>query len=334
MQGAIPAYHMGAGFHIKRSRSLLGLDFGASSIKVVELTEAGGEITLTGFDSVPVREDSAQALEELLSRGGYSTRRVALAVGGRSVCVRYTHFPKMPASEMVEAVRLEADRLLPFEDTEITLDCQELEPSSTDSEGEAVPVLVAACRTEFVEERVNAVVDAGFTPALVDVDLFGLVNAWALDTREDRPSAVALVDVGGSRTGVVLVEDGTPRFTREFEQGSASAASKPSQAPSASFDGVGETSELDALAREIALSVEYAEHNEGIEVEEILLTGGGALLDGLAVRIAEESRRPVELWNPMASMAIDPERLSPMELGDRGPTFTVALGLAARVLSS
>lgn len=325
---------MGAGFQLKRSRALLGLDFGASSIKVVELTAAGGEITLTGFDSVPVSEDPAEALGELLSRGDYSTRRVALAVGGRSVCVRYARFPKMPSSELLEAVRLEADRLLPFEDAEVTLDCQELEPSAGDSDGEAVPVLVAACRTDFVEERVSAVFDAGYTPALVDVDLFGLVNAWGLEDRGDQARVVALVDVGGSRTGVVLVEDGTPRFTREFEQGSIEVSSKSSQAPTGSFNGSGETSALDALAREIALSVDYAEHNEGLEVEEILLTGGGALLDGLAGRMAEEARRPVEIWNPMARVNADSERVSPIELGERGPTFTVALGLAARVLSS
>lgn len=325
---------MGAGFHFNRSRSLLGLDFGASSIKVVELTEKGGDVYLSGFDSVPAGEDPAQALEELLGRGEYATRRVALAVGGRSVCVRYALFPKMPQAELLEAVRLEADRLLPFEDAEITLDCQELEPSAGDSDDDVVSVLVAACRTDFVEERISAVLETGFTPDLVDVDLLGLVNAWSLDTRGERPRIVALVDVGGSRTGVVLVEDGTPRFTREFAQGSIDVTSKPAQTASGSFDGAGGPSELDVLAREIALSVEYAEHNEGLEVEEIQLTGGGSLLDGLATRLAEESRRPVELWNPIAAVAADTERVSPIEMGERGPTFTVALGLAARVLSS
>jgi len=249
------------------------------------------------------------------------------------VCVRYARFPKMPHEELLEAVRLESDRLLPFEDTAVTLDCQELPPSAGDSEGEAVPVLVAACRTDFVEERVDAVLQAGFTPTAVDVDLFGLVNAWSLDARPERARVVALVDVGSSRTGVVLVEDGTPRFTREFGQGSVDVTGDSASAIPAPFAGTGEPSDLDALAREIALSVEYAEHNEGLEVEEILLTGGGALIDGLTTRLAEEVRRPVELWNPMAEVVHDTNKVSPLELGKRGPSFTVALGLAARVLS-
>jgi type IV pilus assembly protein PilM len=322
---------MGAGFHFKRTRRLLGLDFGTSSFKVVELTQTGGEITLSGFDSAPVGEDPAAALAELLQRGDYSTKNVALAVGGRSVCVRYAHFPKMPPEELLEAVRLESDRLLPFEDTAVTLDCQELTPSGAETDEEAMPVLVAACRTDFVEERVDAVLSAGFTPTVVDVDLFGLVNAWALEACPERAQVVALVDVGSSRTGVVLVEDGTPRFNREFGQGSIDVAGESAIAMPASF---AETSELDALAREIALSVEYAEHNEGLEVEEIHLTGEGALIDGLTTRLAEEARRPVELWNPMAQVVRDADKVSLHDLGERGPGFTVALGLAARVLSA
>ena len=52
---------MGAGFHFKRPRRLLGLDFGASSFKVVELTRIGAEVRLTGFDASPVGDDPERA---------------------------------------------------------------------------------------------------------------------------------------------------------------------------------------------------------------------------------------------------------------------------------
>ena len=325
---------MGAGFYFKRPRRLLGLDFGASSFKVVELTRIGAEVRLTGFDASPVGDDPERALTELLQRGGYASRDVALAVGGRSACVRYASFPRMPQDELLEAVRLESDRLLPFEDTAITLDCQELTPSRGASDEETVPVLVAACRTDFVEERVDAVLRAGFTPTAVDVDIFGLVNAWSLGRSAERPSVVALVDVGSSRTGVVLLEEGTPRFNREFGQGSLDVSSSPSAVMQASIPGASEPNELDALAREIALSVEYAEHNEGLEVEEIHLTGGGALIDGIRGRLAEESRKRVELWDPMKQLVQASDEASLLELGERGPSFTVALGLAARLVAA
>jgi type IV pilus assembly protein PilM len=323
---------MGIGTLLKRNHSLIGLDFGMSSIKVVEVRRSGRELTLAGFDSVPSAEGITGALELLLARGSLNTRKIALAVGGRSVCVRYARFPEMPAAELVDAVKLEADRLLPFEDADITLDCQRLPRSKTEAENEAVPVLVAGCRTEFVEERVDAVLAAGFTPTLVDVDLLGLVNAWNLDACPERASTVALVDVGGARTGIVLVEDGTPRFTREFEQSGGDASPITRGDGAVKLDGAGSANEIDALAREIALSVEYAEHNEGLEVEEIHLTGGGALLDGLAVRLAEEARKPVELWDPMRALAARSKAQGDFDLGDSGPLFTVALGLAARVL--
>jgi len=324
---------MGAGFHFKRTRRLLGLDFGASSFKVVELTRTGGEVRLTSFDSIPVGEDPAATLTELLKRGGYATKNVAIAVGGRSACVRYASFPRMPRAELMEAVRLEADRLLPFEDAAVTLDCQELPPRASGEEDETMPVVVAACRTDFVEERVDAVLSAGFTPTAVDVDIFGLVNAWSLGSERGRPGVVALVDVGSSRTGLVLVEEGTPRFNREFGQGCMDVSPDTLALAPPPTVGMGEHSELDALAREIALSVEYAEHNEGLEVEEIHLTGGGALIDGLAGRLAEEARRPVELWDPMERLVREADEASLLDLGERGPSFTVALGLAARLVA-
>jgi type IV pilus assembly protein PilM len=323
---------MKAGFHFKRSKSLLGLDIGVSSIQLVELTLKRGELALTGVDSAPTGGDPQRTLELLLGRGEYATRRVALAVGGRSVCVRHTRLPKMPRVELLEAIRLDSDRLLPFEDSAVTLDCQGLDAGTGNAEGDAQSVIVAACRTEFVEERVGAVQAAGFTPSVVDVDLFALVNAWCLDSNADRPEVVALVDVGAAHTGVVLVEGETPRFTREFTQGSTDSTSLAGEAGAGTWSGGTEPGELDALAREIALSVDYAEHNEGLVVEEIRLTGGGALVDGLASKLAEEARRPVELWNPIAAVTADAERVSLGDLGERGPTFTVALGLAARVL--
>ncbi|MDE0891381.1 MAG: type IV pilus assembly protein PilM [Planctomycetota bacterium] len=323
---------MGIATLLTRKQSLIGLDFGISSIKLVELSKSGGELSLLSFDSVPAAQGIQGALEALLARSDFATRQVALAVGGRSVCVRYARFPEMPNAELIEAVKLEADRLLPFEDADITLDCQRLPRVKGESESEAVPVLVAGCRTEFVEERVEAVLAAGFTPTLVDVDLLGLVNAWNLDARPERASTVALVDVGGARTGIVLVNDGTPRFTREFEHGGGDSSVNSRREGDAPISVSGNSNEVDALAREIALSVEYAEHNEGLEVEEIQLTGGGALLEGLAERLAEEARRPVEIWDPMKAMAVRSKDGSSADLGDRGPLFTVALGLAARVL--
>ena len=323
---------MGIGTLLTRKQSLIGLDLGESSIKVVELISSGGALSLANFDSIPAAEGITGALELLLARGDFTTRKVALAVGGRSVCVRYARFPEMPAAELVDAVKLEADRLLPFEDADITLDCQRLPRSKGEPEHEAAPVLVAGCRTEFVEERVKAVQAAGFTPTLVDVDLLGLVNAWNLGASPQRASTVALVDVGSARTGIVLVEDGTPRFTREFEQGGGEASPISQGDADVSRDASGSAADIDALAREIALSVEYAEHNESLEVEEIHLTGGGALLEGLAVRLAEEARKSVELWDPMKEMAERSNSKEDLGVGERGPLFTVALGLAARVL--
>ena len=148
-------------------------------------------------------------------------------MGGQSTVVRYVSMLPMSPEELQQAVRFEADKFLPFELDEVVLDCEQLEGPATDAtDGTKVPVLVAACRRQLIEERVQTVEAAGLAPIAIDLDLFALANAWELCGLPEEelpevdpasiPPAVALVDVGATRTSINVLRAGRTCFSREI----------------------------------------------------------------------------------------------------------------------
>lgn len=344
----------------KRSKTVVGLDVGSAVVKAVELTLEGSEPVLTGFGRAEVTAEGgapaavSQALASLRGRA----RRCVTGVGGQSTVVRYVSMLPMSPEELQQAVRFEADKFLPFELDEVVLDCEQLGDSAPGSgEGTKVPVLVAACRRQLIEERVGLVEGAGLTPLAIDLDLFALANAWELcglpeEELQDLdpgpvPPAVALVDVGATRTSINVLRAGRTCFSREIAIGGDDMTQAVArrlgvelhEAELIKCDGELHEAEvassiapvLEDLASELALSIDYVEHHEGVEVRELLLSGGGSLAAGAAAAIEQATGRPARNWNPLEGLRVEAEGLDLDSLELEAPSLVVAVGLASRV---
>jgi len=329
-------------------------------VKAVELTLEGSEPVLTGFGSASITAEGgapeavAQALAGLKGRA----RRCVAGVGGQSTVVRYVSMLPMSPEELQQAVRFEADKFLPYELDEVVLDCEQLEGPATDAtDGTKVPVLVAACRRQLIEERVQTVEAAGLAPIAIDLDLFALANAWELCGLPEEelpevdpasiPPAVALVDVGATRTSINVLRAGRTCFSREIALGGDDMTQavarrlgiEPHEAEIVKCDGELHEAEvassiapvLEDLASELALSIDYVEHHEGVEVRELLLSGGGSLAAGTSAAIEQATGRPTRGWNPLEGLRVEAEGLDLDALELEAPSLVVAVGLASRV---
>ena len=78
-------------------------------------------------------------------------------------------------------------------------------------------LLIAAVK-QAVLANVNATQLAGLTT--VDVDLIPFALSRVLLSRPGVRGTVALVDIGGSTTSVVIASDGVPQFVRIIATGS------------------------------------------------------------------------------------------------------------------
>jgi type IV pilus assembly protein PilM len=88
---------------------------------------------------------------------------------------------------------------------------------------------------------------------------------------------------------------------------------------------------LEDLASEITLSLDYVENHEGLRVDEILLSGGGALAPGAVTYIEQATARTTRTWNPLEGLRVAEDRVDVEELEAWAPSLVVALGLASRV---
>ena len=161
--------------------------------------------------------------------------------------------------------------------------------------------------------------------------------------------ATALVDVGSRVTSINVMRGGTSCFSREIPIGGANmtqAVARRLGLEGFEAEAVKRTSEdhqaevrtaigpvLEDLASELMLSMDYVEHNEGLTVTEVLLSGGGVLAPGAAEYVEQAVARPTRLWNPLEGLRVDVNRVDVEELEAWAPSLVVAVGLASRVVN-
>lgn len=354
----------------RRGKSVVGLDLGSQVVKAVEITLEGPEPVVTGFARVeiPPGGDKAEAVAELFKRGKFRAKQVVTSVAGQSVVVRYVQMPKMSEAELRQAVKVEADRYVPFELAECVMDCQPLkrrgskggegEASSAAAKDDMMSVLLVACRQQLIDEQLTLVQGQNLQPLAIDVDAFALANAWELcgvpeeEGAEPAPRderAIALVDIGATRTSINVLAGGETCFSREIGIGGHDMtqavarklgleAFEAEAIKRAGDDKEAEVARaiqpvLEDLTNEISLSLDYVENHEGVTVEQIMLSGGGILAPGVCNYIEQATGRTTRVWNPIEGLRVDSDRVNVEELEAWASTLVVALGLASRVRS-
>jgi len=363
----------------RRGKSVVGLDLGSQVVKAVEITLEGPEPVITGFARVeiPPGGDKGAALAELFKRGRFRSKNVVTSVAGQSVVVRYVQMPKMSEQELKQAIRIEADRYVPFELDDVVLDCQPLKRSTqrgADSEGpkdngDNMTVLLVACRQQLIDEQLKLLQAQNLQANAIDVDVFALANAWelcglpdeALDeaaapaapdatadaNRRTDDRAIALVDIGASRTSINVLCSGETCFSREIGIGGHDMTQAVARKlglevfEAEAIKRAGEDKEaevaraiqpvLEDLVNEISLSLDYVENHEGVRVEEVLLSGGGVLAPGAVTYVEQATGRVARTWNPLEGLRVADDRVDVEELEAWAPSLVVAVGLASRV---
>lgn len=336
-----------------KTRSLVGLDIGTTSVKAVEYVERGGEVTVTGFGQVEVGADTVEArraaVVELVNACGFANRRVVTAISGKNVIVRYLTLPVMGDEEMRNALTFEASKYVPFPLEECVLDCQRLEGGvDRAGEGQMTVVLVAARRNQITEQM--ACLEGTHVHAdAIDLDVMALGNAFIATTPKDEVAGriTALVDIGAVKVSITVVADGTAWFTRELQTGggrdmTAAVATRLGlgleeaealkRRPDGREHGVAEAVAhvVDDLANELQLSFDWFENQFERRIDTLHVSGGGSRLVGLAEHLSKTLAREVVDFDPFAGLGIDAAVDADLLARNAG-RLAVAAGLASRV---
>ncbi|WP_170943032.1 pilus assembly protein PilM [Candidatus Dactylopiibacterium carminicum] len=345
-----------------RSKALIGLDISSSAVKLVELAEAGSnQYRLERYAIEPLPRDAvtdgniasleavADAIRRAWKRLGSSTRQVALALPAAAVITKKIMLPAgLRELEMEVQVESEANQYIPFAIDEVNLDFQVLGPSP--GSAEEVDVLIAASRKEKVEDRVAAAEAAGLKALVMDVESFASQAAFELIKKRlpdaGRGKIVALVDLGAQVMKVTILRDQNVLYSREQAFGGnqltqdisrnygmsteeAEAAKRSSSLPE-DYEHELLKPFTESVALEVSRALQFFfTSTQFNQVDNIVLSGGCAVIPGIDQVVASRTQVPTKTANPFVGMSLS-QRVRPKNLAADAPALMVACGLALR----
>lgn len=344
-----------------KSNSVLGVDFGASSIKIVQLTrkheqatlETYGELSLGAYEgkevgrvlAVPEERLSAM-LKDLVKESEAKAKRVVVSVPLRYSFVTTIQLPELSQEEFAPAVQFEARKYIPLPIDEVELDWERIalsEGERTESEGK-VPVLIAASQKEVRDRYMRILTATGFEKDGIEIEVFSTTRSVIGRSRE----TTMILEIGAATSKCVIAEHGSVRSAYGVDKGGQQLSLTLTQAMNIDFvsaervkreRGIRDMPEnheqretllpvLDSIFEEGERMRTFWRRKTGRPIERIILTGGGALLPGVMEHASEYFGTPVYLGNPFSML----EYPTVMEgvAKEIGPAFSVAVGLALK----
>ena len=341
----------------KKSRQLVGLDIGSSSIKAVELksTKAGYELVSFGMEALAPdtvvdgaimdAPQVANAISKIFDAQRIKTKNVATSVSGHSVIVKRVPLPLMTEDELYDRIPSEASQHIPFDIADVNLSYQLLE--SMDSQ---MDVLLVAVKKDKILNHTNVLAQAGKTPVVVDIDAFGLQNCFEINYEPDAGQTVALLNIGASVMNINIVRGGVPLFTRDVSVGGNQYTDALQKELDLSFEDAerlkrGDSlpsvtdeqkqqilrSVSDILTLEIQKTFDFFRASAaGEHIEKILVAGGSSKVPGLLEALRQEFSMPVEILNPFQKISPPASGLGMDLIEGNAGQLAVAVGLALR----
>lgn len=363
----------GLGVFEKKSSSVIGIDMGSSSIKLVQLKRKGGrailetygELALGPYAGIEVGratnlsvEKKIEALTDLIREANVTTYSAGLSIPLSATLISLIQIPTLDEKRMAEMVPIEARRYIPVPISEVTLDwwvipkAQELftAPEGVEDHREDThksDVLLVAILNEALEKNKQIARAVNLQNVLYEIEIFAAVRA-SLD-QGIQPSMV--LDMGAGSTKLYLVENGIVKDSHIINRGSQDITLALSQSMNVSV------AEAEELKRTIGLSPapEHKQVSETIstvlgqifgEANRVLLTfekrtnkalSKVVLTGGGAVLKGFAESAQVHFKTPAHPAAPFEKVTSPAFLNDTfkviGPEFAVAMGIALRKLS-
>lgn len=350
----------------KKNINLVGIDISATSVKVVQLSQAQNRYRVEHYAIEPLQPGAVdndtihdtqvvgKVVEQALKKAGIKAKGTGAAISVPHSAV-YTITIQVPGTlkdsdDDIEAqVELEAGNHIPYPRDDVRLDFAVMGPAKREDGENFLEVLVAAARTEVAKSLQEAIEVADLTVEVMDVEPLVIENAYGVVAEQlqiDPTELVALVDIGATTISLSVMQNGLGIFRRDQPFGGGSlerelrqrmgtsqeealAALRHGDLPSNFEESVLEPyrdTQVQNINRLLQYFYSGTEHSS---VHRILLTGGGANTKGLPEVIDERLGIPTHVANPLAGMSLG-SGLKGADLTADAPALFLATGLALR----
>jgi type IV pilus assembly protein PilM len=347
-------------FFSKKEKSVLGVDIGSSSLKVVQLRKEQGQVILETYGELALgpyggaevgqatnlsAEQVAETLKDLLREAKVTAKGCGVSIPfARSLLTLVTLPYRKDPKEQRTVIELEARKYIPVPVSEVQLDWF-IVPSTTPAQSPAgqspqkIDVLLVAVHNDELTFLQSIVKSAGLSASFYEIEIFSTIRAAV----EEPIKPVLVLDVGAASTKAYIVEHGVVALSHSISAGSQditraiAAARNVSVSEAEAFkkqEGVDTANNTELVFSRIfsearRMLVQY-EMSHRKTVSSIVFAGGGGITKDLGSYAKTFFSIDVHIANPFAKTQA-PAFMRPV-LEEIGPEFSVALGLALRKL--
>jgi general secretion pathway protein L len=265
---------------------LLGIDISNRHVRVAVLRTSYRSVAIEALleASYAPGESPMAALQELA--GKQKVDAVGVALAGDRCFYRRLELPATAAKEVDSVLAYELESSIPFEMEGAVYDHRPLRTVGDRAAGEPEQIVVfaAIARIEDVQDRIDLVKEAlSREPDTVEPGSITLANLAAVVPElaqpalvDGQPAPVALLDLGDTRSEIVIIDRKEASFARTVSRGT---------------DGL--PGSADAISRELKQSFAAWRASGGAPVGSLLLVGSGAGVSGAQVFLEAALGMPV-----------------------------------------
>lgn len=343
----------------KPKKGLIGVDISSTSVKILELSVKSGRYEVLSYAIEPLPEGAvveknivnpeavSEAIESAIAQGNPKTDETAFAVPTASVISKVIEMDlDMSDDEREVQIRLDAEQYIPFPLDEVSLDFEVV--SVVPNKQNKVNVLLVATRTENVDARNEALIYAGLSPKVADVESFAVERSFSIfsNTLPIAAKVVALIDIGHSMMTLSILDQGKIVYTREHSFGGKQLTLDIQNRYGLSYAEAGRAKKdnslpedyehevlhpfMDALAQQATRSLQlFFSASRYDEIDHVLLAGGTANLEGLAKFLQSTLSYRVTVADPFLQMTFSPQ-VNIKKIKQDAPSLMVACGTALR----
>ena len=217
-------------------RSMLGIDIGASSAKIVQLRtsrgaailETYGEIALGPYGQQAIGkavkltpEKIAEAMTDVMREANVTGRAGGLAIPFSSSLVSVLDVPNVQPEQLKRMIPIEARKYIPIPVSEVTLDWfviprEEGEQSAFDRVEKQTPmqmkgqeVLLVAIHNDILQNYQTIAANTGLKIEFYEIEIFSAVRSSV----GHGVAPILVVDLGAATTKIYIVERGIVRLS-------------------------------------------------------------------------------------------------------------------------
>ena len=340
---------------------LIGLDISTTSVKLLELSQRTGRYQVDRYataliqrssqgdsDAVVQVEAVADAVAKAVQRSRTQLKHAAVAVSGSGAITRTIPMPRKFSDRDIEnQIMLDAEQHIPYSLNEVYLDFQVMGPNPKNPA--TVDVLLAASRSETVQDRVAAVEAAGLSANVVDIEPYALgacVEMLRPSLGLDEDTTIAVVNIGHLHTTLDIFHGRRTLFMREQLFGGHQLIAQIQQTYGMDYNDVTRAQRDNTLPEDYPQRVlrpfseavvhqasrllqVYHSTPEARTIDHLLLAGGTSRLEGLDRSMQAHLGIPVTRADPVQAMGCD-ARVNRQQLQHDSASLLVACGLALR----